>query len=336
MDRRKVLGYLSAIGLCGFYGTRLFTSDSPKPVAIAIDSANQSLDSSLKTSTKTKNISSSINSESHAQAKIVTIKNNIKDELTRSVIPVAESPNSSDSAVVDYLYKIQNFDNNYNSDFFLDSDGFFVLKRLSRRLNRAQTIIGYMNFSILDFPLLLRYSKNYPAIGKFTQSELDLIEQLVFRSASDYGFFGEKLISNLNYKVSKQQLSKISGSGQYLYKDQAFTLFNRIKRDVGEQVVLTSGVRGLMKQLQLFCAKAVKTEGNLSRASRSLAPPGHSYHGIGDFDIGDIKLGKLNFTEKFSDTTIYKKLTDLGYIKIRYQTDNQFGVRYEPWHIKVS
>jgi LAS superfamily LD-carboxypeptidase LdcB len=26
---------------------------------------------------------------------------------------------------------------------------------------------------------------------------------------------------------------------------------------------------------------------------------------------------------------------DLGYIKIRYPKGNPFGVRFEPWHIKV-
>ena len=118
-------------------------------------------------------------------------------------------------------------------------------------------------------------------------------------------------------------------SSQFLHQ------YKQLKRDVGPDLILTSGVRSVVKQLQLFLAKLDSSNGNLSLASRSLAPPGHSYHGIGDFDVGKKGFGKLNFTSKFSNTKEYKKLTELKYIDLRYTRDNQFGVRYEPWHIKV-
>ena len=88
--------------------------------------------------------------------------------------------------------------------------------------------------------------------------------------------------------------------------------------------------------MHLFLKKSILVGGNLSRASRSLAPPGHSYHGIGDFDVGKVGLGYANFTEKFSQTDEFKQLKKLGFVQIRYTEDNPFGVRYEPWHIKVS
>ncbi len=317
MDRRKVLGYLSVIGIFGFYGKRFLTPKATEPTL----SKQIKQSSRRKVKTKLKQLSQ-------------TVSVPVPEKITK--ITQNSSVISTDAAVVDYLYKIKHFENDFKSDFFLSSDDFFVLKRLSRRLNRAQKTIGYMNFSILDFPMLMKYSKNYQAIGRFTDSEIALIEELISRSAADYGFFGDKLINNLNDKIPAQHLIKISNSGQFLYKNQAKKLFTKIQDEIGERVILTSGVRSLMKQLQLFTAKAVKTGGNLSRASRSLAPPGYSYHGIGDFDIGDIRLGKLNFTEKFSDTSIYKNLIDLGFTKIRYETNNKFGVRYEPWHIKVS
>jgi hypothetical protein len=75
---------------------------------------------------------------------------------------------------------------------------------------------------------------------------------------------------------------------------------------------------------------------SLSLASRSLAPPGYSYHGIGDFDVGQVGLGADNFSQRFTTTRVYRKLKDLGYMKIRYVEDNMLGVRFEPWHIKVS
>ena len=50
---------------------------------------------------------------------------------------------------------------------------------------------------------------------------------------------------------------------------------------------------------------------------------------------GKIGFGKRNFTADFSNTEEFKRLTDLGYVNIRYPENNPFGVRYEPWHIKV-
>ena len=105
---------------------------------------------------------------------------------------------------------------------------------------------------------------------------------------------------------------------------------------MGRGAILTSGVRSVIKQFLLFLDKAYRCNGNISLASRSLAPPGYSYHGIGDFDVGQVGLGSDNFTERFTTTPIYRRLRDLGYINIRYQRDNLLGVRFEPWHIKVS
>ena len=46
--------------------------------------------------------------------------------------------------------------------------------------------------------------------------------------------------------------------------------------------------------------------------------------------------GYRNFSDDFAETDVYKRLQDLGFVEIRYTTDNNFGVRYEPWHIQVS
>ena len=94
-------------------------------------------------------------------------------------------------------------------------------------------------------------------------------------------------------------------------------------------------MRGIAKQYQLFMAKAVASAGNLSKASRSLAPPGHSYHGIGDFDVGKAGFHRHNFTAAFAETDVYQELQRLDYIGIRYTTHNREGVRYEPWHMRV-
>lgn len=87
--------------------------------------------------------------------------------------------------------------------------------------------------------------------------------------------------------------------------------------------------------MSYFYQNLKKSDANLSLASRSLAPPGHSYHGIGDFDVGKKDFGKLNFTSRFAETKEYQRLIELKYIDLRYTKNNQVGVRYEPWHIKV-
>ena len=91
-----------------------------------------------------------------------------------------------------------------------------------------------------------------------------------------------------------------------------------------------------MKQFYLFLSKAMRFDGNLSLASRSLAPPGYSYHATGDFDVGQKGFGGGNFDESFITTSVFKELTKLGYVEYRYGRDNLLGVRYEPWHIKLG
>lgn len=143
------------------------------------------------------------------------------------------------------------------------------------------------------------------------------------------------MITELTARIPNRDTIKLTGTGHYVFKGEPLKMYNKIRRDVGPSVVLTSGIRGVVKQIYLFLAKAIKTKGNLSQASRSLAPPGHSYHGVGDFDVGKVGLGASNFTSKFATTAEYKRLRELGYVLIRYTETNPYGVRFEPWHIKV-
>ena len=231
--------------------------------------------------------------------------------------------------------KVKFFDNTFTDDIFLDKDKQPVLKQLLSRLSRVQKTVGYANFNLLSFDEMLIFAHRYPAIGKFSKAELAFIEQLFFYDANKYGFYGSKVITKLTAEINKKETVKIPGSGHYVFKGDALKKYNQLKKDVGPELILTSGVRSVVKQFQLFLAKLDMSHGNLSLASRSLAPPGHSYHGIGDFDVGKKGFGKLNFTAEFSHTDEYKKLIELKYIDLRYTKENQVGVRYEPWHIKV-
>lgn len=265
---------------------------------------------------------------------------NTADKASIKISQPATSPKKiphyeQESVVRDNLQKVRNFNQTFIDDIYLSTKKQLVFKTTLQRILRVKKTIGYGNFNLISFDDMILYAHRFPVIGNFTKPELALIDEIFFFDANKYGFFGNKVIKELTSKINKKETIKISGSGHYLFQGEALSKFNQLKKDVGPNLILTSGVRSVVKQLQLFLGKLDSSNGNLSLASRSLAPPGHSYHGIGDFDVGKKGYGKLNFTSRFSDTSEYKKLIELKYVDLRYTKDNQVGVRYEPWHIKV-
>ncbi len=243
---------------------------------------------------------------------------------------------SPDDELKDYLHKIQNFNLPHSSDVQIDSSLYETFVSTVMRLRRLQKLVGHGNFNILNFPDGLALARNYSKVGKFTKSELGFLETIFYEDGQRYGFLGQKPLKEITDQVKKKDVIKIPYSGNFLYKDRSVEIFEEIKKELGDQVVLTSGIRGVMKQFLLFLNKVHSSEGNLSLASRSLAPPGYSFHGNGDFDVGQAGYGKLNFTGRFTETEVYKRLSELGYLQLRYPQDNQLGVRYEPWHIKIN
>ena len=235
-----------------------------------------------------------------------------------------------------YLEKIRDFDRRYSDDFVLAPEQVALLEQTAERLNRVQRVYGHGHFNLLGFDSMLRVSRRYRAIGRFSKRELDFIEEIFSRDATEYGFLGNKVVTEMTAVTPERDTVKISGTGHYLFRGQPEQRYRQIRKDLGGKIFLTSGVRGIVKQMHLFLNKAVTTDGNLSQASRSLAPSGYSYHAIGDFDIGKVGFGLDNFNEAFAETDEYKRLVDLGYAKIRYTPTNPYGVRHEPWHIKIT
>lgn len=254
---------------------------------------------------------------------------------THAGIVRQSTPHVPDQAVRDAIEKARDFDHDFASDTFLDPAQWPNLSSSLARLERLQLVIGYANFNLVSLDEAIRFANSYSTIGAFTQPELAFIEEIFSTDARVYGFFGEKTARGLTESIADRDVIKLPGSGHYLYKGDAYNTYLRLQRDIGTQLQLTSGIRSVVKQLHLFLARANATKGNLSRAARQLAPPGHSFHGIGDFDVGQRGLGASNFTERFASTNVYKRVQELGYSSIRYPQTNPFGVRYEPWHIKV-
>ncbi|MBA3008725.1 MAG: M15 family metallopeptidase [Proteobacteria bacterium] len=261
-----------------------------------------------------------------------------KQNSTHFFSPGAADPQSiaPDRGVKDRLLKSQFFDHAFDDDIKVSQDDFFLLNTSLGRLNRIQKVIGYGNFSLLDFDDAVTLARSYPSIGQFPKPELIFLEKIFYGKAKEYGFMGEKPIDTITGKINKKDVEKIAHSGHYLYRGRPVEMFNAIQEKIGPDVVLTSGIRSVMKQFLLFLNKTSASLGNLSMASRSLAPPGYSFHGIGDFDVGKKGFGVANFTDRFTRTPVYQKLTDLGYIAFRYDRGNDLGVRFEPWHIKVA
>lgn len=234
-----------------------------------------------------------------------------------------------------YLEKIRQFNKVHPTDIYLPAEDMPLLQSTTKRFERLQKLVGYANFHLLSFDEALTFSRHYSRVSPFTKEELVFLDKMFNEAADHYGFMGQKPIKNLTDRIPKREVIKIQRSGNYLYKGKPEEMYHRIKKDLGDKVVLTSGIRSVIKQFFLFLSKAQSSDGNLSLASRSLAPPGYSFHGIGDFDVGQVGYGKLNFTAQFARSEVFNNLQDLGYIDLRYTRDNMLGVRFEPWHIKV-
>lgn len=231
--------------------------------------------------------------------------------------------------------RIQHFDYDFSDDIFVSEAEYGLLVSILERLNRVEAYVGHGNFNVLSFDDMLRYGRFQSRIGAFTPVELEYMEKLFYDDVRRLGFFGERVIDDLEHRIAAEDIAKIPRSGHFLFRGYAENFYNKVTAEVGDTLILTSGVRGIVKQYHLFMARVVRAEGNLSRASRSLAPPGHSFHALGDFDVGVVGGGLSNFTAAFAETDEYKRLLDLGFVDIRYTEDNRFGVRFEPWHIRV-
>jgi len=221
-------------------------------------------------------------------------------------------------------------------DILLSRHDRTTLQTVLARFARIQATVGHGNFCLLGFDDSLRIARSYQRVGDFSSLELSFLEKIFYTNARDYGFKGQKLFANITNTINTRKVNKIPGSGNYLYTGSSAKLYQRVARDIGNQLVLTAGIRGITKQFYLFLKKVANSQGNLSVASRSLAPPGYSYHGVGDFDVGQVGYGAANFTERFSRTRVYRNIAQLDYVIFRYPHNNQLGVRFEPWHIQVS
>jgi len=223
---------------------------------------------------------------------------------------------------------------NTNNDIFVPKPYINSFYSLYHKLNKLQNLVGFSNFNLLNLDDAIKLANNYSKIGKFTKKEMELIEYFFYTPADKFGFYGERTVYDLHHKINKKDVIKIPRTGHFVYRGESLKVYKQMIKDVNN-IYLTSGVRSVVKQLRLFMRKIKRCNLNITRASFSLAPPGYSYHTISDFDVGKIGWGLKNFTSRFAKTKEFYEIRHLNYVGIRYRRDNHFGVRFEPWHIKV-
>lgn len=190
--------------------------------------------------------------------------------------------------------------------------------------------IGHGNVHLIGFDEMLYFARNHEEIGTFDPAEVAFLEEIFFNDATECGFFGVKVTPEMPHRVLEYEVIKIDGSGHYLLRGESLKQYNQIRKDVGNNLLFTSGIRKGGKLMHLFLAKTRQSNGNLSKASRSLAPPGYSFHGVGDFDVGKIGLGEANFTIDFSNTEEFRCLITLGHVDIRHTDTNRTGFAMNP------
>lgn len=204
-------------------------------------------------------------------------------------------------------------------------------RKLAARLRAAADVLGYGNFNLVSFDEV-RVAAQRTRAGAFTAGEERDFEAVFQLDPQRIGFFGERVVHDLSFSLPRERLVAVRGTPHLLYP-QASELFDKARAKIGNQLIVTSGVRGVPKQLLLFLQHAARDSINPTR--HSVAPPGFSYHAVGDMDVGDARLGAANFTSAFARSDIYRQLQQMPEIRFRYPENNQLGVIFEPWHIAV-
>ena len=222
-----------------------------------------------------------------------------------------------------------------NDDVYLSLEDWALLVSLNHRLKRLKKHVGYANFNLISFDDALYYGRNYSSIGTFTKSEITFIEKLFHEDPNNYGFYGVKTSSSLTNRISRKDVKKIPHTGHFLFNGKPQEDYANLIKDVGSSLILTSGVRNVVKQLDLYINKIYRSNGNMTKATLSIAPPAYSYHTVSDFDVGRKNWGYKNFTADFASTEEFYKMKELEYIGMRYKKNNKDGVRFEPWHVEV-
>ena len=266
-------------------------------------------------------------------------RNFLKYSSSAVALPIVTSSLSADTILEKHVFPSQilksELEIQKQKDIFLDAKDNEDFQSVRKKLALIQRHVGYGNFNIISFDQMLRVSKYASNIKSFSKSEIDFLEKFFYYEPTVHGFFGSRISKSITDIVNKKEVVKIPYTGHYLFKGKPEETYYKMLDDIGPSLILTSGIRSVVKQTKLFLDKLNSVDGNLSLASKSLAPPAYTYHAIADFDVGRKGFGHSNFTSRFALTEEFLAMRKLKYIQMRYTINNKDGVRYEPWHVKI-
>jgi D-alanyl-D-alanine carboxypeptidase len=220
-------------------------------------------------------------------------------------------------------------------DIWIKNEHRKLIVSVAHKLNLVESKIGHGNFNLVSFDTTLKVARTHAHISPFTPEEIAFMEEIFYADPTPYGFYGKRTVENITDVILEKDVVRIPQTGHFVFKGRPNELLSLIYKDVGSSVILTSGIRSVVKQMRLHLDKIISENGNMTVATRSLVPPAYSYHSIGDFDVGKKGFGADNFTANFARTEEFWSLQKLSYISMRYTVGNGDGVRFEPWHIKI-
>ena len=108
---------------------------------------------------------------------------------------------------------------------------------------------------------MLRLSARYPVVGEFPPAEVAFLDELFSSNAKRYGFFGEKVISELTAQIPERERVKMPGTGHFLFRGDSQQVYSKLQKDLGRSVILTSGIRSVVKQTHLFWQRQFRRKG---------------------------------------------------------------------------
>ncbi|MFT7222328.1 MAG: hypothetical protein ACI8Z1_003954, partial [Candidatus Azotimanducaceae bacterium] len=155
--------------------------------------------------------------------------NYLKDFLVNPATqePVFAKTSSPDRQL--YIEKMTRFENSHREDRYIDQNQYPVLISSFKRLDRVQNLVGHGNFNVVSFDEMLGYGKQYSSIGRFSKDEAEFIEGLFTANAREYGFLGEKVITQLTARISERDRKKVPLTGHFLYRGDSEALYQKLR-----------------------------------------------------------------------------------------------------------
>ncbi len=93
------------------------------------------------------------------------------------------------------------------------------------------------------------HDSNHGDIGSFTTDEITFLEEIFFSDARQYGFFGERTTHDIETVVPRRDVQKTGSTGHNLLRGPSLAKYAQLREDLKSNVVLTSGIRGVMKHI---------------------------------------------------------------------------------------